>query len=75
MTEEVKDQDQSQAASATGTQDAINLTIQDLAGLKTVIDVASQRGAFKPGEMAAVGLLYNKLVSFLESVTKEKEAS
>ena len=75
MTEEVKDQDQSQVASATGTQDAINLTIQDLAGLKTVIDVASQRGAFKPGEMAAVGLLYNKLVSFLESVTKEKESS
>ena len=53
-----------------------NLTIQDLAGIKTVIDIAAQRGAFKAAEMTAVGTIYNKLSLFLDAVTpKETETS
>lgn len=54
-------------------QESVSLTVQDLMGLKTIIDVASQRGAFKAGEMAAVGTLYNKLSTFLETVTAKSE--
>lgn len=46
------------------------LTINDLAAMKSIIDVASQRGAFKPAEMVPVGTVYAKLEKFLASATK-----
>jgi hypothetical protein len=49
------------------------LNINDLAALRSIIDVASSRGAFKAAEMEAVGKVYNKLNVFLESVTAKKE--
>jgi hypothetical protein len=49
---------------------SFDLTIQDLSAVKTIIDAAAQRGAFKPAEMEVVGKTYNKLVGFLASVTK-----
>jgi hypothetical protein len=55
---------------ATAEQDAPDLTLQDLASIKTIVDVAAQRGTFKPGEMEAVGKIYNKLSAFLASVSK-----
>jgi hypothetical protein len=48
-----------------------DLTVQDLNALKQVVEVASQRGAFKAAEMAAVGTIYNKLSGFLDSVSKQ----
>lgn len=50
-----------------------DLNIQDLLGLKSVIDVATSRGTFKANEMEAVGKLYNRLSNFLESVTKKEQ--
>ena len=47
-----------------------DLTVQDLQNLKSIIDVASQRGAFKPSEMMTVGQTYAKLEQFLEAVAK-----
>lgn len=44
------------------------LTVQDLNALKAIIDVASQRGAFKPNEMMTVGQTYSKLEQFLLAV-------
>jgi hypothetical protein len=41
----------------------------DLKNLATVIDVASTRGAFRANEMAMVGMVYNKLQSFLAKVS------
>ena len=49
------------------------LTVQDLGNLKQIIDVASQRGAFKPNEMMTVGQTYNKLEVFLAAVTKNAQ--
>lgn len=51
-------------------QPSADLTVQDLNMLRSIIDIAAQRGAFKPAEMAAVGTTYNKLNTFLESVNK-----
>ena len=51
----------------------VELTVQDLGVIRSVIDVASQRGAFKANEMEAVGKTYNKLDSFLQQVQKAEE--
>ena len=49
------------------------LTIQDLVAVKSIIDVASQRGAFKPNEMVAVGTIYSKLEKFLSLAQKQSQ--
>lgn len=51
------------------------LNIQDLMTMKAIIDLASERNAFKPGEMAAVGIVYNKLDAFLKSVEEQQKAA
>lgn len=51
-----------------------DLTVQDLQAIKAVIDVASQRGAFKPNEMMTVGQVYTKLEAFLAAVAKQQQA-
>ncbi len=48
-----------------------DLTVQDLQALKSIIDVASSRGAFKPNEMTAVGTVYTKLETFLKAVSAQ----
>lgn len=50
------------------------LTINDLAAVKSIIDVASQRGAFKPAEMVAVGTVYSKIESFLNAAQAQQKA-
>ena len=49
------------------------LTIQDLVAVKSIIDVSSQRGAFKPNEMVAVGTIYSKLEKFLTLAQKQSQ--
>ena len=56
-----------QANSQTQT-DPTALSIGDLKGLMSIIDVASARGSFRANEMAGVGTLYNKLSAFLAKV-------
>lgn len=51
---------------------ATELTINDLGAIKSIIDVASQRGAFKPNEMVTIGQVYNKLESFLAAVQAQQ---
>jgi len=50
------------------------LTVQDLNAMKAIIDVASERGAFKPNEMMSVGTIYNKLETFLKAVAEQQAA-
>ena len=52
-----------------------DLNIQDLMTMKAIIDLASERNAFKPGEMAAVGIVYNKLAAFLKNVEEQQKAA
>ena len=54
-------------------QDPTALSIGDLKNLATILDVASTRGAFKAGEMAGVGFLYNKLQAFLAKVAPDQK--
>jgi hypothetical protein len=62
MTEETNKQEIPQ-------QDPTQLTLTDLAAMKSIIDIASARGTFKPNEMMIVGQTYNKLTTFLEGVS------
>ena len=48
-------------------QPAPGLTLQDLVLVAQIIQLTSQRGAFKAEELEQVGGLYNKLVAFLQS--------
>jgi hypothetical protein len=51
-------------------KEGTELNIGDLQSLKAIIDIASQRGAFKATELEAVGKTYNRLNKFLEEVAK-----
>ena len=46
-----------------------SLTVQDLANIRNIIDVASQRGTFKPAEFSMVGDAYTKLNDFITAIT------
>lgn len=62
--------EQTQAQEAQG----VELTIQDLAVIRSIIDTASTRGAFKANELEVVGKTFNKLDGFLNSVQQANEA-
>jgi len=55
-------------------QDPVNITIADLQGLVSLIDVASSRGAFRGAELSAVGTLYTKLATFLQQILGSQQA-
>lgn len=52
---------------------AADLNVSDLAAIKSIIDVATQRGAFRAPELEAVGKVYNKLSNFLDTITKKDQ--
>jgi hypothetical protein len=75
MSEEQKQEEL--ATQETGSQQQnseAELTVQDLNALKQIIDVASQRGAFRPNEMMTVGQIYTKLETFLGAVSAQQSA-
>lgn len=73
MTEEAKTQEQVEAQ-APAQEQGTDLSISDLLALRSIVEVASQRGAFKANELEAVGKTFNRLNTFLEAVTAKKEA-
>ena len=72
MSDEINvEEPETQSANAPAQEgSAPDLTVNDLQALKSIIDVASQRGAFKPNEMVTVGQVYNKLEQFLGAVAQ-----
>jgi hypothetical protein len=74
MVDAVNNEEQVQEVPAQEEQQAApDLNISDLIALRSIVDVASQRGAFKANELEAVGKTYNKLNTFLESVATKKD--
>jgi hypothetical protein len=74
MTDKVEQPQETTQETAQQESAAADLNIQDLSAMKSIIDVASSRGAFKPAEMQMVGQTYNKLTAFLDAVAKQAEA-
>jgi hypothetical protein len=50
-----------------------DLNVSDLNAVKSIIDIATTRGAFRANELEAVGRTYNKLTTFLDHVTKQQQ--
>jgi hypothetical protein len=77
MTDEVKAQEAQTApeqpvAQETPQAQSPDLNVNDLAALRSIIEVATTRGAFKATELEAVGKTFNKLNTFLEAVAKKE---
>lgn len=51
-------------------EEPADLNLNDLVAVRSIIDLASTRGAFKAAEMAAVGTVYNKIDRFLTQAQK-----
>ena len=60
-------------AETTATQD-VNLTVADLRNLRTILDIASSRGAFRGPELKPVGEAYDKLDQFVKAVDAKAQA-
>lgn len=50
------------------------ITVVDLARIKTMIETACSRGAFQAAEMKTVGEVYDRLTAFLEAVVAQAQA-
>ena len=44
------------------------LTVSDLRNIRTILDIATQRGAFRGPELKTIGEVYDKLNTFLTAV-------
>jgi len=62
MTEEVKK-----------VEGGVELSIQDIVLSANIIDLATQRGAFKAAEAGQVGACFEKLVAFIKANTPQPE--
>lgn len=72
MTDEVENPQVADTGSTPQPEQApADLNVSDLSAIKSIIDVATQRGAFRAAELEAVGKVYNKLSLFLDSITKK----
>ena len=58
---------------ATPQAEAPALTVADLRNVRTIIDISSQRGSFKGGELKTIGEVYDKLDAFLKGVDARAE--
>ena len=67
--------EQTQAPEASAEAAAPNLTVNDLAAVANVIDLAVQRGAFKAAEAKQVGEVFEKVASFVQHVSDQQKAA
>lgn len=56
------------------TQTQPELTINDLANLRAIIDMAVRRGAFNASEASGVGAAFDRLNAFLTAVAPQQKA-
>ena len=54
--------------------ESTQFTIADLAGVRNIIDLACQRGAFRGEEMKDVGLIFERLTNFIIQTQEAVEA-
>lgn len=78
MTEQVIDQNGAEAVAAENVAQPApaaqpELNINDLVAMRNLIDVVTQRGVFKANELSSVGVLFDKLNSFIDAATKTQQ--
>jgi len=55
--------------SNTNNTQEISLTVADIVNVKQIIEVATNRGAFRADELTQIGTVYDRLTSWLVTVT------
>jgi len=50
------------------------ITVSDLDALRAIVDLAASRGAFRGAELTQVGVVYDKLTTFLKAVVEQAQA-
>lgn len=70
MSEETTTQQPTTQAPQQPAAQAPEFTINDLNALRSIVEIATQRGAFKANELSLVGQTYDKLNVFLTSLAK-----
>ncbi len=73
MTEQVQNPEVAQTEGEAQTPATPDLTINDLQALKTIIDVCTQRGAFRANELASVGAVFKRLTAFLDHIAPQQK--
>jgi len=71
MSEETKQPEEGTVT--TPQAEAPALTVADLRNIRTIIDISSQRGAFRGAELKTVGEVFEKLDTFLKAVDAKAE--
>jgi len=57
-----------------GVNNEVGIGIQDIANAVRIIDIVSERGAIKGGELSSVGAVRDRLTAFVEANTPSEEA-
>lgn len=55
-------------------EEQVQLTIGDIATVKTIIEIASSKGAFDAKDLAVVGITYDKITRWLLANQPKTEA-
>ena len=71
----VEEQVEEQAIPEAGQDVPESISLVDLQTLLQIVDLASQRGAFRGAEMTQVGEIFDKLNAFLSYVAAQQEAN
>ena len=69
MTKEVKEEVKAADKGQNISDGQVGLSIQDIVLAANIIDLATQRGAFKAAEAGQVGACFEKLVAFIKANT------
>lgn len=74
MTEQTENTGAEAQAEQAQTAPPPELNINDLVAMRSLIEVVTQRGAFKANELSGVGMLFDKLNRFLEAAQQQAPA-
>jgi hypothetical protein len=67
--------EETQAPEAQAEAAAPAVTVNDLANVYAIIDLASKRGAFQASELSAVGSVANKVKAFVDHIQAQSAAA
>ena len=56
-------------------ENTTQITIADLDALRGIVDIAAQRGAFRGAELTQVGVVFDKLTSFLSAAVEQAKVA
>jgi hypothetical protein len=53
-------------------QTPVQINLQDMKNIIVLIDLCTQRGAFRGAELSSIGQLYEKILGFVEQTEKQR---